>query len=698
VARDLRRLTVRVTLSEMPAGEPERTSSGRRRREPTRGSTGPGRLVEPVRILLGNRSLTWLVAAFAVLTIAEWGYVTALAVDAFRLHGAIAVGLVGFRLFFAAIGSLISLPYVERHPGARVLTVVAGTRAAIVAASSALAAVGAPLTPLLILVALDAVVSSPYRPAQSAMLPLLARTPRELAASAAGVSTVKTLSQALGAVGGGFLLVIASPATAFAAAAALLLVAAALTTHFARTPVPVAQGVRSSGIRDRLRGMFVVLREPHVPGLLVVSGLRTFVRGMWIALAVIAALRLLHAGSAGVGLLMLATGIGSLAAVPISATLIDRSRLGTPAALALITCGVPLGIIAGFPVLDVALAFVAAWGIGMAVADVATLSLLYRVLDIPLLPRVTAVIESAKLALEGLGALLAPLLVSIIDIRGALIAAAIPLPVVVLAGWKMLRRLDASAGERTQVLALLHGVPCLEPLDLAALESLAGGVAHLTVPVGTDVVRQGDPGDRFYVVAAGSADVLVDGFCVGSVGPGGSFGERALLRDAARTATVRSRESMHLLALSREDFLTALTGQSEAGPRAGARSRVVGADWTRRDRVEVLSHLGLFSHLDSSTLRLLAEKSAVDRWSKGAAIIRRGEEGDRFFVMLAGSAAVSVDAEVVSELRAGDQFGEIALLHEVLRTADVTASSPVVTLSLRRDDFVAAVRSQAVLG
>jgi hypothetical protein len=83
-----------------------------------------------------------------------------------------------------------------------------------------------------------------------------------------------------------------------------------------------------------------------------------------------------------------------------------------PAAVALITCGFPLGIIAEVPVLDVALTLVAAWGIGMAVADVATLSLLYRLLDIPLLPRVTAVIESAKLALEGVGAPLAPLLVS----------------------------------------------------------------------------------------------------------------------------------------------------------------------------------------------------------------------------------------------------------------------------------------------
>lgn len=78
-----------------------------------RGQTGLLRLraaadkvVEPFGVLFANRSLTWLVAAFSGFTVAEWGYVTALAVDAYRLHGSIAVGLVEFRLFFAAVGSL----------------------------------------------------------------------------------------------------------------------------------------------------------------------------------------------------------------------------------------------------------------------------------------------------------------------------------------------------------------------------------------------------------------------------------------------------------------------------------------------------------------------------------------------------------------------------------------------------------------
>ncbi|MGD0440314.1 MAG: cyclic nucleotide-binding domain-containing protein [Acidimicrobiales bacterium] len=658
-----------------------------------------GRLVEPLRVLFGNRSLRWLVIGFAAMTLAEWGYVTALAVDAFRSHGSVAVGLVGFRLFIASVGSLFNVRYLDRHPRGRVLTAIAGTRGAIVATSAALAATGAPLTPLLVLVALDAVVSAPYRPAQSAMLPVLARTPRELAAAAAGMSTVKTLSQALGAIAGGFLLVVTSPAVIFAGAAIFMLTAAVATNQFGGTPIRLSTAGASTGIRGLLRDTGSVVRHPYVGGILVVSGLRTFVRGMWIAVAVIASLRLLHAGSAGVGLLMLAAGVGALAAVPLSAALIGRRRIGGPTILAFVACGVPLVVIAGIPLFDTALFLVAAWGVGMAVADVATFSLLHRLLDTPLLPRVTGAIESAKLALEGLGALVGPLLASTLGIRWALALAGLPLPVVVVAGRKLLHRLDATAGDRAQVLTLLHAVPFLESLDMASLESLVGRLVHLKVPAETEVVRQGQDGDCFYIVRTGTADVLVDGFLVGSVTPGGYFGERALLRNVPRMATVRSREPMELLALGRADFVTALTGQEGATTGlAPARAHPDACELTLRQRVAVLSQVSLLSHLDSGALRQLAAHSRVEQWSEGALVVKEGDEGDRFFVLLEGRAVVSAGSRAVSELLPGDQFGEIALLHGVPRRADVTVTSPSTTMSLPREAFVSAVRSRVLAG
>jgi CRP-like cAMP-binding protein len=662
-------------------------------------STGTRRVLEPVHTLLGNRSLTWLLGAFSLFTVAEWGYVTALAIYAFRQNGAIAVGLVGLRLFFAALSSLFTVSWVERHSSRTILTGVAVLRLLVVAASAALAATGAPLAPLLVLVGIDAVVSAPYRPAQSALLPVMARTPTELAASAAGLSTVKTISQALGALLAGSLLTVISPASVFSGAAVMFAGVGALTIRFPDWCAARGEPRQPGAIRRTAQETFAVIRSHRVTGIVVVSALRTFVRGMWVAIAVIVSLRLLHAGSAGVGLLMLAAGIGSLTAIPLVSTLIYRPRLGTTTAAALIACGVPLAVVAGIPLFGVAFVVVAAWGVGMVVADVATSTLLYRLLDAPVMPRVTGAIESAKLALEGLGAFVGPALVSWTGVRPALLVAAVPLPVVVVAGWGVLHRVDRSAGERHRLLGVLHRVPCLQPLDVASLEALAGGVSRIAVPKGTNVVRQGDRGDNFYVVVTGTADVVVDGFLVGDVGPGGSFGERALLRDVARMATVVSRDDMQLLAVSREDFVAAVTNRDGLG-------RPTYADWawsetgggSRRDRIEALCRVSLLSHLDSETIDALAAVSVVERWAPNVSIVRRGDEGDRFFVLLDGRAVVSVEGRVLAELCPGDHFGEIAILHDVPRQADVVTASSAATLSLHRDALLPAVRSRLLLG
>jgi CRP-like cAMP-binding protein len=259
--------------------------------------------------------------------------------------------------------------------------------------------------------------------------------------------------------------------------------------------------------------------------------------------------------------------------------------------------------------------------------------------------------------------------------------------------------LDATAGDRAQVLTLLHAVPFLESLDMASLESLVGRLVHLKVPAETEVVRQGQDGDCFYIVRTGTADVLVDGFLVGSVTPGGYFGERALLRNVPRMATVRSREPMELLALGRADFVTALTGQESATTGlAPVRAHPDACELTLRQRVEVLSQVSLLSHLDSGALRQLAAHSRVEQWSEGALVVKEGDEGDRFFVLLEGRAVVSAGSRAVSELLPGDQFGEIALLHGVPRRADVTVTSPSTTMSLPREAFVSAVRSRVLAG
>jgi CRP-like cAMP-binding protein len=90
---------------------------------------------------------------------------------------------------------------------------------------------------------------------------------------------------------------------------------------------------------------------------------------------------------------------------------------------------------------------------------------------------------------------------------------------------------------------------------------------------GDEIVRQGEPGDRFYVIDSGSAEVLVDGRPAASLGPGDYFGEIGLLRDVPRTATVRAREDGLLLTLTHDAFVPAVSGYS---PSLASAEAVVG--------------------------------------------------------------------------------------------------------------------------
>src|SRR6185503_5539741 len=90
---------------------------------------------------------------------------------------------------------------------------------------------------------------------------------------------------------------------------------------------------------------------------------------------------------------------------------------------------------------------------------------------------------------------------------------------------------------------------------------------------GAEVVRQGDSGDRFFLVREGTLDVYVDGRQVEPLGPGDSFGEIALLRDVPRTATVKARTPVTLYALERDAFLAAVTA---SGPSLSAADGVIG--------------------------------------------------------------------------------------------------------------------------
>jgi hypothetical protein len=282
------------------------------------------------------------------------------------------------------------------------------------------------------------------------------------------------------------------------------------------------------------------------------------------------ALEVLETDSSGPGLLASALGIGGMLGALATVALVGRRRLSPALAVGLLATGVPLMLLPLGTVPAAAALLLAASGAGKAFFDVAGHTLLQRAVPDAVLARVFGVQESVMTASIAAGAALAPLGVAALGRSGALVAIGALLPVAGLIGWRWLRRLDAVALLPGPHLSLLRGVPTLRLAPLPVLEALSRGAAEFSLPVGSTVVREGDRGDRFYVVLSGQVLVTRDQRQVRRLGPGDSFGEIALLRDVPRTATVLTLDDTTLVTVARADFLRAVGGDGSV--RAAADS------------------------------------------------------------------------------------------------------------------------------
>jgi MFS family permease len=215
-----------------------------------------------------------------------------------------------------------------------------------------------------------------------------------------------------------------------------------------------------------------------------------------------------------------------------------------------------------------ALLLLAVVGVGNAIEDVTGETLLQRLVSDDLLGRVLGVMFGAATLGMGVGAIAAPALIAVLGDRGALIVTGALLPTLVLLSWRGLRGIDAVAGAPSRELALLDGVPMFVPLPLTAKEQVARSLIRMDRSAGDEIIKEGDAGDRFYIVASGTAEVTCEGRHLRDCGRGDYFGEIALLRDVPRTATVTATGEVELYALERGAFIDAATGHA-AGREAG---------------------------------------------------------------------------------------------------------------------------------
>jgi MFS family permease len=496
---------------------------------------------------------------------AEWAHFVALGVFAYDVGGTVAVGIAGLvRLLPAALVAPFAASLGDRFRRERFLVGVALVGSAALAGSAGAYYAGKNEVLVFILSGLVGLASTLVRPALQALLPSLARTPQDLIAANSATSTVEGLGTLVGPLAAGVLVSLADVGVVFAVGSVAFAAAAVL---FARVRVEGrVHAAPASAVRGALRSAFsgfeTALRERRPRLVIGLVFAQAFVRGCLNVLIVVTVFEVLDADPGAVGYLTAALGVGGLIGA-FGSLAVVRHRLAVPFGLALVFWGLPIALVAPRPDLALTLVLLAIVGAANSVEDVALFTLIQRIVPDDVLTRVLAVVWAAAMGAVALGSVAAPALVEAAGPRRALVVVGAILPLLTLISWRGLVEIDKTVAAPTAELALVDAVPMFAPLSIAAKEYMARRLVSVPVSAGDVVIRVGDPGDRFYIIADGEFDVRADS-AERKMGGGDYFGEIALLRDVPRTATIRAVADGQLYALERADFLAAVTSHSAA--------------------------------------------------------------------------------------------------------------------------------------
>jgi MFS family permease len=506
--------------------------------------------------LAGNRALLRVLTAYLMFTLAEYAVWIAMLVFAYRRGGTAVAGLVAVaQLVPAALVAPVVAAVADRRSPVVLLAGGYLAQAVAMAGTAVAVSAGAPLAAYAgAVVAATAVTAT--RPAQSALIPSVAATPDQLTAANVVVGWMEAAGVAAAGLLAGVLISLAGVGSVFAVCAGLGLLAALLVVALRAAPLTAEPGKEESTARvgDGLR---LAVREPRLRLMLALLTADAVVTGALDLLVVILALAVLGRAPGWAGYLQFAFGVGALLAATVSAVLVGR-RLGGPILAAALVFSGALAAVAFGLGLAGTVALLAVAGAGHSLLAVAARTLLQRSVPPHLIGRIFGVLEGLMMAGLALGALLVPALAHLGGSKLAVLGVAAVLPVAAVAGGRAVFRLDAGTAVPVVQIALLRSLPLFAELPAPAIEGLAASLRPVQLSAGDMLIRQGDPGDAYFAIAAGELDAGQDGRFLGRYGRGEGVGEIALLRAVPRTATVTARTAATVYRLDRDLFLTAV--------------------------------------------------------------------------------------------------------------------------------------------
>jgi MFS family permease len=510
------------------------------------------RALAAYRGVLAIREARVLIGASAASQVGDWLYNAALLGYVFSAtHSAAWVGA-------ATISRL--LPYVllgplggaiaDRHPRRTVLVVGSVLRLGLMLVLAGVVAGDGPVALVIGVVALASTAGSAERPAALSLLPRLVGEGR-LGPANALLHTVQDLAVVVGPAIGALLLTVASAPAAFIANAVTFAISGLLFAMLGRHRVPVL-GAGSSGTAARvLEGVRTARVTQFVVPLFALVAMVEFTYGAQTVQLVVYADRSLDLGDGGYGLLLAACGAGGLVSAFFNGQLATSARLTVVVVGAAVLACASQFVYAVSDILTLALVVTVAGGAGIVCAEVVAETVLARVTPRETLGRIAALFDASSIGAMVAGAVLAAILVNATSLNWSfwiLGACTISVAVACIFG---LRGLDEASRQRTEALAhrlaIIERLPITEGTPQLALEQLASASQVCPLPAGVDVVLQGRPAHAFYVVDEGRVVVHRDGIVVAYCEAGEGFGERGLLDNAPRNATVTTERDTTVL-------------------------------------------------------------------------------------------------------------------------------------------------------
>ena len=600
------------------------------------------------RDVLAIRDARALIAASAASQIGNWLYNAALLAYVYAdTHSATWVGAATIcrllpYMLLGPLGGAIA----DRFNRRNVLIVGDLLRLALMLGLTAVVAVKGPVQAVIAITVLASAASTAERPASLALLPRLVGENR-LGSGVALLHGVQELGVVAGPAIGAVLLAVGPSWLAFLVNAATFATSAVLVSSIRDRSRP--QRIRGNTRSHVRQGVRAARTTQFVVPLFFVAATVEFIYGAQTVQLVVYARDSLGLGTGGYGVLLTALGAGGVMSVLINARLAATRRVQLAVVVTALTVSAAEMIYAASDVLAVALAVTAIAGAGIVSCEVIAETTLARIVPADVLGRVVGVFDGGSVGAMIAGAVLATVVMETASLRTSFIVlGGTSIGVVAAAGFA-LRGLDAAAGRRRDLFA--SRVALIEGLQLAAgvprlvLERLASGSTMCQLPPGVDVVAQGTPAHALFAVVEGSMVVHRHGVPVVHLGPGAPFGERGVLDNAPRNATVTTESECTLLRIDAEalaealqaapamrpllDTVNAPVSASEAPATTGgwsdsaadvqgARVVVVGAGYPGKRRIyERIAELG--AHLviidePGHWSEQLAEEGVAERW------------------------------------------------------------------------------------